>query len=233
MGRKPQCTGLGWPLANGTCVKSRLTETRHRHEHDRPKPSPAPLPPPPMTGPPPRIVTDVPGVNAGRHPVLRRDPERTLPLLVRWAVLLRDQATCKRCGTACVFDSTFGRWSPVAPHIDHVTPWSAGGADRTENLRVLCGPCNLERSNYRDEAETRTFMPATWWCLECWGENTEACCEHRWRCWVQSGRTEEGIPLPVGLNTERFAVERVRDADTPRLAYCAHCRSENYTTVWL
>lgn len=234
MAKQIRVTGLGWPMANGTCARSRLISTRLRHEHD-PTPAPTPVPSrtqpgPPMAGPPIALAV-VPGALTGRHPVIRRDPDRTLPALVRFAVLLRDWCICKRCGAACTFDRRAGHWTPAVPHVDHVTPWSAGGADRTENLRVLCAPCNLGRSNYRDEAETRVLMPATWWCLECWGEDAEPCCGGR--CWIHTARTAEGIPLPAELIVGRFAADRLWDGDSRRLAYCAHCRVENYTTAWL
>lgn len=234
MAKQIRVTGLGWPMPNGTCARSRLASTRFRHEH-HPQPVTAPEPMPSKPAPPlaaaPLLLT-ARGGQADRHPVIRRDPYRTLPVLVRWAVLLRDWCICKRCGTACTFDRRSSRWTPTVPHIDHVTPWSAGGADRTENLRVLCAPCNLQRSNFRDEAETRVFMPATWWCAECWGEASEPCCDGRC-CWLHTARTAEGIPLPADLIVERFAAERLWDGAPRRLAYCAHCRVENYTTVWL
>ena len=32
--------------------------------------------------------------------------------------------------------------------LDHILPWSAGGSDKSFNLRTMCAHCNEARSNY-------------------------------------------------------------------------------------
>ena len=53
--------------------------------------------------------------------------------------------------------------------LDHITPWSAGGPDTSDNLRLLCGPCNAGRSNFRtgldDHAAVRA--PVALCCIAC------------------------------------------------------------------
>lgn len=56
-----------------------------------------------------------------------------IPLDVRRAVYERD-------GFACVF---CGAFEPLS--LDHIQPFSKGGADTVDNLRTLCLPCNIER----------------------------------------------------------------------------------------
>lgn len=57
-----------------------------------------------------------------------------IPLAVRRAVFERDACTCVVCGAT------------EALQLDHhPIPFSRGGPDTAENLRVLCGPCNVAR----------------------------------------------------------------------------------------
>lgn len=56
-----------------------------------------------------------------------------IPLRVRWEVLARDENRCVICGAT-------ERLS-----LDHVIPFSKGGPDTVENLRVLCRYCNSRR----------------------------------------------------------------------------------------
>lgn len=65
-----------------------------------------------------------------REPVPSR-PE--IPQLVRDAVFARDGYQCVTCGA--LDDLT----------LDHIHPWSLGGPDTVENLRVLCRPCNSRK----------------------------------------------------------------------------------------
>lgn len=58
-----------------------------------------------------------------------------IPAAVRRAVMERDGATCQECG------------SKNSPSLDHIVPFSHGGPDTVENLRVLCRPCNSRRGN--------------------------------------------------------------------------------------
>jgi hypothetical protein len=83
--------------------------------------------------PPPRPAPTVsPGLRTtGREPSLR----------LRWKVLHRDRFTCQGCGRSPA--TTIG----VELHVDHIVPWSKGGATVLENLRALCSDCNLGKSN--------------------------------------------------------------------------------------
>lgn len=85
------------------------------------------------------------------HPqTIDRDP-RDVPLGLRFKVLQRDRFRCVLCGNN----------PPIDPgcvlHVDHVEPWSLGGATVLENLRTLCAICNIGRSNRYG----RDDMPAT------------------------------------------------------------------------
>lgn len=58
---------------------------------------------------------------------------RKIPASVRRLVLTRDGLACRHCGTGQ--DLT----------IDHIMPWSMGGADDEANLQTLCQPCNSRK----------------------------------------------------------------------------------------
>jgi len=63
-----------------------------------------------------------------------------VPPALRKAILERDGYRCVKCGF----------YSPERLgllHIDHKHPKSLGGPTVPENLRVLCGDCNLKRRN--------------------------------------------------------------------------------------
>jgi len=62
---------------------------------------------------------------------------RDIPLGMRYNVLVRGQFRCKICGRSPA--THIG----LSLHIDHIFPWSKGGATSMENLRVLCDDCNL------------------------------------------------------------------------------------------
>lgn len=66
-----------------------------------------------------------------------RDPS----LRTRFRVLKRDNFSCRACG-----QSPSTRPGLVL-HVDHITPWSKGGATVDDNLQTLCEPCNLGKSN--------------------------------------------------------------------------------------
>lgn len=87
---------------------------------------------------------------------VRREP---LPPGMRRAVLLRDRFTCLWCYSA-------PRGRRVLLEIDHVVPWSAGGADHPVNLRTLCEPCNQARSN-RVTGDERRPLPIVLRCRRC------------------------------------------------------------------
>lgn len=68
----------------------------------------------------------------------RRDERRAdIPLSVRTAVYERDGFACVRCG------------STSSLSLDHIKPWSLGGADTIDNLQTMCRPCNSAKgANY-------------------------------------------------------------------------------------
>lgn len=56
----------------------------------------------------------------------------------RFAVLQRDDFTCRYCGHSA---------PDVKLHVDHIVPASAGGSDDRNNLVTACAPCNLGKSD--------------------------------------------------------------------------------------
>lgn len=58
-----------------------------------------------------------------------------IPTRIRRAVMERDGRRCKECA------------SPDDLSLDHIIPFSLGGPDTEENLRVLCRPCNSRKGN--------------------------------------------------------------------------------------
>jgi hypothetical protein len=100
---------------------------------------------------------DVPGdVTLGeRHPVVRSGQRSIIPRELRRLIWHRDGGRCQICGA--------GR---VQVQLDHIVPWSAGGADSSSNLRLLCAPCNKTRSNYRTAGDAPA-IPITRACDPC------------------------------------------------------------------
>jgi hypothetical protein len=162
-----------------------------------------------------------------RHPVVRSGERDEIPVHVRSAVWWRDRGRCELCQAPID-----GPW-----HLDHITPWSAGGSDRTTNLRILCEPHNLQRSNHVDPTE-RPRMAATWWCLNC----------HRqpWEIWHESDGTTRARCPRHGFGKAcrvRRGLEWALDNDLPdwhardgideaaklTIAYCAHCDAPGLT----
>ena len=75
--------------------------------------------------------------DGGLYPVaLKRPRRRAIPTAIRRAVLRRDGDTCQLCGA-----STTGR----PTDLDHIIPWSHGGPDTIENLRLTHASCNRSR----------------------------------------------------------------------------------------
>ncbi len=70
---------------------------------------------------------------------------RDIPLGMRFKILTRDRFKCVLCGDNPAT-------SPKCKlHVDHIIPWSKGGATKPENLRTLCKSCNLGRGNRYDD----------------------------------------------------------------------------------
>jgi len=74
--------------------------------------------------------------NIPDSPKVDRGP-RDIPLSLRYFVLKRDNFRCITCGTSPAINLG------VVLHIDHIYPWSLGGATVADNLRTLCSLCNL------------------------------------------------------------------------------------------
>lgn len=68
-----------------------------------------------------------------------------IPSSIRDLVLDRDGHACRLCGTT--EDLT----------LDHIYPWSLGGPDTPENLRVLCRSCNSSKGDRVQRASTTSF----------------------------------------------------------------------------
>lgn len=73
-------------------------------------------------------------------PPSSRIPRPTIAAQVRAEVMERDEYTCLHCGATEDLS------------LDHIIPYSHGGPDTVENLRVLCRRCNSVRGN-RVEAD--------------------------------------------------------------------------------
>ena len=67
-----------------------------------------------------------------------RGRSRTMPKRLRFEILRRDGFACCYCGRHA---------REVKLHVDHVVPWSKGGATTPENLRTACQDCNLGKSD--------------------------------------------------------------------------------------
>lgn len=176
-----------------------------------------------------------------RHPIVRTGEREPISWHKRSAIWYRDGGKCQLCQTV----------RPKPWHLDHIVPWSAGGPDDSENLRVLCEPCNMARSNHVD-GEPVQRRPVTWWCHRCYLP------EHGW-----SYATEDAWQASIALSRGGAWCHRTRDlghqhcrvegiykmqaeqGDAPTWhqraplehltmsAYCAHCNAPGLTDVTL
>ena len=99
-----------------------------------------------------------------RYPVRRTnrtDERQPIPGWVRFAVYNRDGNACQLCGWTGGYDSG----NPLV--LDHVVPWSAGGSDRSTNLRTLCWRCNAQRSNWSYFDDPVRLEPVAMACWDC------------------------------------------------------------------
>ena len=95
-----------------------------------------------------------------RFPVERTGEREPIPYVVRLCILKRDGFRCDWCG----------RNGPgQAFHLDHIKPWSAGGADDSTNLRLLCPSCNESRSNFQTDAPYTRRLACAPMCMPCMG----------------------------------------------------------------
>lgn len=68
--------------------------------------------------------------------LLKEKPRsRNIPAKVRYEVFQRDGGKCVFCG------------SNINIEFDHIIPFSKGGSNNTQNIRVLCQECNRRRGN--------------------------------------------------------------------------------------
>jgi HNH endonuclease len=108
-----------------------------------------------------------------RNPVVRTGERAPISSELRRGIFARDRGRCQLCGGH-------------APHgeLDHIVPWSAGGSDRSSNLRLTCLDCNQQRSNYVTVADAHFALPIARSCQACawmdgWagsGDKIEAFC---------------------------------------------------------
>lgn len=79
----------------------------------------------------------------------QRDPQRIFDQKQRDALI-------SRCGNQCEHKPLIGRRCTLAPtHMDHVYPWSKGGATTLGNGQALCVHHNLKKS---DRAPSRWYI---------------------------------------------------------------------------
>lgn len=165
-----------------------------------------------------------------RHPIIRIGAREPIPPHVRAAVLYRDHFQCRFCPSGT---KLAGPW-----HLDHVIPWSAGGPDTTDNLRVLCETHNVDRSNFIDHMD-HPMQPATWWCQRCY---TEA---HHWSYYIDgsvecprhgihpSCRVVGAYRRKAELGELQTWHKRSPIHQFTTVAYCAHCDLPGLTSVTL
>lgn len=160
-----------------------------------------------------------------RHPRVRTGERDPIPLYVRLAIWYRDGGKCSDCEP----------WRhSQAMHLDHIKPWSAGGTDTSDNLRLLCKRHNTDRSNFVDYA--RPKRPVTWWCHRChvpgyWlgPQGWMTCPRHR-----QYGPNPRCRAARASLRWEDATwFDRPIPEDFPHIAYCAHCNAPGMTGVLL
>lgn len=175
------------------------------------------------------VISDGIRPDGTRHEVTHTGERAEIPMYVRSAVWHRDRGRCELCG----WQRFTGPW-----HLDHITPWSAGGSDSTENLRVLCEPHNLARSNYVDPTE-RTRRPATWWCLNCMSkpwrrarnmltERVEVICPIH--AWSQACAVRRALTWIAENDAEDWWTRDTIDPESAlTVAHCAHCGAPGLT----
>lgn len=70
-----------------------------------------------------------------KYTLKARGRRRALPQEIRDKVFRRDKYTCKNCGTRNKKYLT----------VDHIHPYSLGGADKMSNFQTLCRSCNSKK----------------------------------------------------------------------------------------
>jgi 5-methylcytosine-specific restriction endonuclease McrA len=89
-----------------------------------------------------RVVEDTNRQKA--NPTTINDRDRS-PRKINWrlraVVLIRDNCICRMCGASPAKDPA------VTLHVDHIEPWSKGGATTLDNLQTLCSACNIGKGD--------------------------------------------------------------------------------------
>ena len=70
-----------------------------------------------------------------------RRTNRSVSERMRFRILLRDGFSCQACGASPL------KSRGVVLHVDHLLPWSKGGATEESNLQTRCSRCNLGKGN--------------------------------------------------------------------------------------
>lgn len=133
------------------------------------------------------------GDPAERMTVVRSGERDPIDPWIRRAVYLRDGGRCRWCGVGSDY---------VQLVLDHIVPWSAGGSDRSDNLRMLCWGCNERRSNYRTDAGIARVLPVAEWCTRCSGY----------------------YQRPTDLDDYEIDAPEPLELADPVAAFCGHCR---------
>lgn len=123
---------------------------------------------------------------------------------LRRLVFMRDDFTCRWCGTRARQREPWEQIDPAHPapfQLDHIVPHSAGGCDHAHNLRVLCRGCNEWRSNFASDHYARV-LPVIARCVFCSRPEREY--------------EDEDDEPPVEI-AQRFT------------AFCGTCRSASWT----
>lgn len=170
-----------------------------------------------------------------RHGVVRTGERDPIPSYVRAAVWWRDGGKCEQCLPEHRLDEPL--------HLDHIQPWSAGGSDTTDNLRLLCEKHNLRRSNFIDFA--RPKRPATWWCANCYDLDKHVW-DHSYPLLTCPTHGRSYTVTSIRCRVARaYAMAWVRKDERPtwhertmltrftEIAYCAHCNTPGLTSVVL
>jgi hypothetical protein len=71
----------------------------------------------------------------------KSEDSRQVSWRLRFLVMRRDDFKCRCCGNSPAL--TPG----LILHVDHIHPWSKGGATNLANLQTLCMECNIGKSN--------------------------------------------------------------------------------------
>jgi hypothetical protein len=172
------------------------------------------------------------GRSETRHPRVRIGERAPIARHLRAAIWYRDGGRCEQA--PCPVDPA----NEFVVHLDHIEPWSAGGADTSDNLRLLCEHHNTERSNFVDWA--RPKRPVTWWCHRCHDRDYQYVGDHLLSCPIHPYSGYGGVKALL-CRAARL-IERLEDASWfqvpppehfPHIAYCAHCDAPGMTGVLL